>query len=289
MVIRYEDITTAIQVRHLQVPIDEAVHFQLDDNAQLAEAILRARGFDQAPVVDGNQVIGTVRRVSLSDLPTVRDAYQRLQPSELVSADAPVSNLLEWLPTTPCLYVLDGRRITGFVVEADLNKQPARVYFYLLIATLELALAQRLRVWMEADESRLIRAMGARMADSVEQRRAEARAGDSDTDLVAYMTFSEIVRVVGKTAVLREELGYPTRTKWKEVEALIELRNAVMHPTRDLVGRECSLETLAARDALLRRLLGRIDTDAPADLAGATGRDEFRRDRQTPPPCGQGR
>ena len=42
---------------------------------------------------------------------------------------------------TPCLFVLDGRRITGFFVEADLNKQPARTHFYLLVASLEGGLA----------------------------------------------------------------------------------------------------------------------------------------------------
>lgn len=259
VVIRYEEIASSIQVRHLQVSIAEATRFGLAEPAAAAEAELLARGYDQAPVVEGDRVIGTVRRSYLSGKATVADAYRPLEPVELVSADAPVSNLLEWLPATPCLYVLDGRRITGFVVEADLNKQPARVYFYLLIATLELALAHRLRGWMEGDEQSLLREMGPKMAKSVEGRRAEARAADSDTDLVAYLMFSELVRLVGKIPELRTAFGYSSGKKWAEVRALNELRNAVMHPTRDLVGRECDLATLAARDALLRRLLARVD------------------------------
>ena len=261
--IRYEDIASSIQVRHLQVGIDEAVRFRRDEPADGAEANLLARGYDQAPVIDGDQIVGTVRRVDLVGVGTVGDAYRALQPAELVSADAPVSHLLGWLLATPCLYVLDGRKITGFVVEADLNRQPARVYYYLLIATLELALAQRLRDWIAGDEARLLAAMGPGIAASATARRDGAREVDVDTDLVAYLTFSEIVRLGGKIAAVREQFGYRSRAKWAEVQGLNELRNAVMHPTRDLVGRRCSLEKLATRDRLLRGLLGRYIFDDP--------------------------
>jgi len=72
---------------------------------------------------------------------TAGEALGEIRPEHLVSADVPVSRALEWLMETPCLFVLDGRRITGFFVEADLNKQPARTHFYLLVASLEGGLA----------------------------------------------------------------------------------------------------------------------------------------------------
>jgi hypothetical protein len=127
-----------------------------------------------------------------------------------------------------------------------------------------LVLAQRLRDWMAGDESRLLTTMGAGMATNVKARLDEARAADSDTDLVAYLTFSEIVRLGGKIAAVRQSLGYASRERWREVQALNELRNAVMHPTRDLVGRDCSLSVLADRDRLLRALLNRLDEKSQA-------------------------
>ena len=60
--IRYEDISAAIQVRHLQVEIAEALTFDLGDRADLAAAAMASRGFDQAPVVDGDRVLGRHRR-----------------------------------------------------------------------------------------------------------------------------------------------------------------------------------------------------------------------------------
>lgn len=83
--IRFEDISAAIHVRHLQVEIAEALTFERADRAGLAADALAARGFDQAPVVEGDRVIGLVRVAAL-----------------------------QWLMESPCLFVLDGRRITGF-------------------------------------------------------------------------------------------------------------------------------------------------------------------------------
>lgn len=63
--IRYEDISAAIQVCHLQVEIAEALTFEHGDRAELAADALASRGFDQAPVVEGDRVIGLVRVAGL--------------------------------------------------------------------------------------------------------------------------------------------------------------------------------------------------------------------------------
>lgn len=257
--IRYEDIARAIQVRHLQVGLDDAVRVAPSDDPRVAAEILRSRGFDQAPVVDRSELLGVVRTLALAGAATVEEVREPIHAEELVSADAPVSQLLAWLISTPCLYVLDGRRITGFVLEADLNKQPARVYFYLLIASLELGLAHQLRTWMGGDEARLIAAMSDEMAAKAQTIRETARELDTDTDLIAYLTFSEILRLTGRIEDVRSALGFASRSHWDNTKPLIELRNAVMHPTKELIGRRCTLERLAGLDALLRNLLGRLD------------------------------
>lgn len=257
--IRYEDIARAIQVRHLQVGLDDAVSVAPSDDPRVAAEILRSRGFDQAPVVDATELLGIVRTASLAGAATVEEVREPIRAEELVSADAPVSQLLAWLISMPCLYVLDGRRITGFVLEADLNKQPARLYFYLLIANLELGLAQRLRSLSAADEARLIGAMSDDMATKLQALREAGRTDDADADLVAYMTFSEILRLAGRIDEIRGPLGFATRKDWDSTKSLIELRNAVMHPAKELVGRRCTLVRLAGLDTKLRDLLRRLD------------------------------
>ena len=265
--IRYEDISTAIQVRHLQVAISEALTFVAADGADLAASAMASRGFDQAPVVDGGRIVGLVRTRNLcSGVVTVSEAIEDIRSEHLVSADAPVSRALAWLTETPCLFVLDGRRITGFFLEADLNKQPARTYFYLLVASLEAGLAQLLRSWAQGDEARLLEAMPAQMRGRVVAARDEARSEDVDSDLVAFLYFSDILRLVGGTSELRSQLGARSAHDWHgQTSRLVGLRNAVMHPTRDLVGRGAPLARLVETEALLRGLLVRIESLARPD------------------------
>jgi len=259
--IRYEDISAAIQVRHLEVEIEESLRFEPSERAAHAIEAMTSRGFDQAPVVDRDRVIGLVRAAALQDgVSTVGDALEAIQTEHLVSADTPVSQAIAWLGEIPCLFVLDGRRITGFFVEADLNKQPARTYFYLLVASLEAGLARLIREWAAGDEAQLLAVMPPKVRQRSAKSRDEARTYDVDSDLVAYLLFSDILRVVQAIPEVRTRLGARGPRQWhKRTGPLVSLRNAVMHPTRDLVGRERSLARLVELDTLIRELLHRLD------------------------------
>ena len=258
--IRYSDIADSIQVRHLQVELDQAVAFEPEEPADRALTLLAARGFDRAPVLEGRSLIGLIEGARLTDVSgPIRDLVVPIRPEQMVSADAPVSQALEWLLDTPFLFVLSGRRVTGFFDQADLNKQPARLYFYLLVAALEIALSSQLRRWRGKDEDGLL----ARMPATVRQRaliaREAALKADTEVDLVAHLTLPEILRVVQQIDEIRVPLGSPTRRHWEgRTGALTDLRNAVMHPTRDLLDADHTLEHLVRMDVLLRDLLARL-------------------------------
>ena len=238
-----------------------------------------ARGFDQAPVVDQGRIIGLTRVTLLRAVARVGDAVDSIRPADLVSADAPVSRALSWLRDTPCLFVLDGRRITGFFVQADLNKQPARTYFYLLVASLEAGLAGLVRAWADGDEEKLAAAMPVRVRYRAERASSEARSEDVDADLVAYLLFSDLLRVVERIPELRRALGSSSASHWHDrTSSLVSLRNAVMHPARNLVGRErYRLVRLVELDATLRDLVACIDRvvarsfEAPVSSHGNVG------------------
>jgi CBS domain-containing protein len=119
------DISAAIQVRHLQVELSDAMTFSTSDSADEASERMRARGFDQAPVLASGRLVGVVGARDLQNgAVTVADVFTPISAQQPVSAHAPVSDALHWLLGTRCLCVLDGRRVSGFVMEADLNKQP---------------------------------------------------------------------------------------------------------------------------------------------------------------------
>jgi CBS domain-containing protein len=260
-VIRYPDIANAIQVRHLQVPLEHAVTFDPDQAGDSALSILAARGFDRAPVLDGRSLLGLIEAARLPGVTgPIRDLVTPLRPEQMVSADAPVSQALEWLLDVPLLFVLSGRRVTGFFVQGDLNKQPTRLYFYLLVATLEIGLATQLRRWRGKDEDRLLDRMPAAVRQRALIAREEALKADTEVDLVAHLTLPEILRVVQRIDEIRVPLGSATRKHWEtRTGALTNLRNAVMHPTRDLLGADRTLEDLVSLDALLRDLLAKLE------------------------------
>lgn len=259
--IRFLDIANAIQVRHLQVPLEHAVSFGPDHPSNSASAALVARGFDRAPVLDGHSLVGFVEASRLEGATgPIRDLVTPLRPEQLVSADAPVSQALEWLLDAPLLFVLSGRRVTGFFVQGDLNKQPARLYFYLLVATLEIGLATQLRQWRGRDENRLLDRMPLAVRKRALIAREEAMKVDTEVDLVAHLTFSDVLRVVQRIDEIRVPLGSDTRKHWEtRTGALTDLRNAVMHPTRELLGTDRTLKDLVNLDVLLRDLLARLE------------------------------
>jgi hypothetical protein len=94
-------------------------------HARLLEA-----NFDDAPVLMRGRDDGLVRRddLSQSGMNWVGDARRDIHPELLVSAEAGIADLVGGLKSVPFLFVLDGRRISGFVTPTELNKQPARSY-----------------------------------------------------------------------------------------------------------------------------------------------------------------
>lgn len=276
--IRYEDISAAIQVRHLQVRLAEALSFGECDRAEEAATALASRGFDQAPVIEGGRLTGLVRVVRLRQgARLVKDALDPIEAEDLVSADAPVSKALDWLLSKSCLFVLEGREITGFFLQSDLNKQPARTYFYLLVAGLELALAQRLRAWTADEEDRILAVMPDQTRRRVLKERESGHKDDIDADVVAYLSFSEILRLAGHIPEIRKALGIQSPESWDHLTSgFIGLRTRVMHPTKSLLGRERLLPALVDLDHSLRQLLIGLED------SGVGSRDPWLSDKEQP-------
>ncbi len=74
------------------------------------------------------------------------------------------------------------------------------------------------------------------------------------------LLFSDLLRLAGAIPEVRSRLGAPSPGHWHRLTSgLVGLRNAVVHPTRDLVGRQRSLARLVELDTLLRDLLRRLE------------------------------
>ena len=170
-----------------------------------ADALLRDR-YDQAPVLVGDRPVGFVltRRLELHD-GIVADLMTALGSGNVVSADASIGSLLEWIIEPGFLFVVDGRKVSGFITVSDFNKQAARAYLYVLLATLEMGLAEVVRRHYGPQQDATLYHLPEGRRVAVASRFADDQAAGEEGDLVTYFDFSDLVTVIGKDEALLYE------------------------------------------------------------------------------------
>jgi hypothetical protein len=229
------------------------------DAAADAAARLRRERFDQAPVVDGDRILGFVLTRHLAQARRVAGAMTPLGSGNVVSADASIGRLMEWIIDPGFLFVLEGRDVTGFIAVSDFNKQPVRGYLYLLLARLEVGLAElvRRRFPDQQDALALLPPDGQAI---VRDRFEGDRTAGEESELVAYFDFSDLIEVVRRDAELLGVVSGRSRNGWiKYAGGLVQLRNDVMHPVRNAVLAKGGLMRLQDREQRLRSLIERVD------------------------------
>lgn len=212
----HDAIAAAICARYLQTTMDLALTVGPDEAQSSVLDRLASRSFSQAPVVEDGQILGCVFRDDLEARPkgSVAAVMLPLRPETRVTADALISELLGWLESRRFLFVLDGNKISGFVTIADLNKQPARTYFYLLIAELEMNLAALLRAQPDGPDEIAALLPEARRADVRDRYEHQVRH-DVEADLIGAFMFTDVVKAAGRHEALRGHLGVQSSTQWQ--------------------------------------------------------------------------
>jgi hypothetical protein len=256
-------IARAIRARLIQTSLERATGFDPSDEQAKAWSMLRERNFDQAPVLMGGVPNGYIRRADLDagSNDTIAACVRPILPSSLVAGDAQFEQLLPWLASEGFLFVLDGRQVSGFVVPSDINKQAGRSYFYLLLAEIEIRLADLIRLWTRRQPEWLDPVVISRPNAAFVRRYRQLRAKNVEADLVAEMSLSDLFRCVSDAASLRGVLGYWTDSDWRDdTRAITHLRNRVMHSAKPILDDQRGLEELLVVDEKARALLGRLRT-----------------------------
>lgn len=253
--ISYDQLGLAFQARHIAVPMSEA--YCVDPHALVREALseMRKQHFDQAPVKHEGKVTGFVlehRLALVSGDVRVGEVEEPIGQGNMVSADAPVGVLLDWIISPGLLFVIDGREITGFVTVSDFNRQAARAYFYLLIATLETVLAAAIRARFVGDQEQALELLAPQQAKAVRDR-YDADIGENlEADHVAYLTFTHLLRVALREPAIRARLGSIAEELDGSFGEVVKTRNRIMHPTQSLVTRKASAMRLRTHERLMR-------------------------------------
>jgi hypothetical protein len=243
------DLGQGVRARHIQLDMERAPTFDLYAKAGNVLEVMQANRWDNVPVTSKGRVVGYARRTQLAraeaDQP-IRKVTHSLAGGAIVSGDTPIADLMGWIARQRIVFVLEGREVTGIVTIWDFNKQTARAYYYLVLAGLEIALADLIRWRYGKNQSNLIAHLGSRDTQELNERMERDRSGSGHGDLVSYLDFKHLLRVFERDRSLRAELGTYDRAKWNSMtKPLGELRNEVMHPVKTLVGSVEDMEALA--------------------------------------------
>jgi len=241
----------------LATPIDgSAVTFGVAATQGEALRELRARDYDYAPVRERNRIVGRVARRTLREsAEPVRTVVQPLTDSMVISADAPIRQLMRELRRDSFLFVVDGTGISGLVTSSDLNKESARAYMFLLITDFEIRLASATRRAVP-DQDHLLEQLTPRERLIVSARYAKQRNGGVAADIVACMSLSVLVSALPEEPAIHADFGYKTLLAFKQAaRRVVLLRNEIDHATGDLVRRQRDLERVIRLEDQLRALL----------------------------------
>ena len=204
-----------IKLLSIMTPIRELVIARPRDRA--TEAIARASGgsFDQLPVIDNEgRVTGLVYVDQLQSSPadvTVSDCVVPLAECGQLRIEDGISRAVRILHTQPANLVTDGEKVVGLVHRSDLNKHPARTYFYLWLSALEMGLARLIELRLPGDtwieflrDQAQIEVLG--------KMEFESRRNNSIAP-IEYLNLSELVEIIKKNEFLYSELGFNSRSK----------------------------------------------------------------------------
>jgi hypothetical protein len=270
----------AFQARHLSVPLEGATYVDPEDDVTEAIGRLAAGSFDQAPVIQAGRPIGFVltRALARAGSSRVREVMVPLGSGNIVSSHATVGDLLEWIVEPGFLFVLEGRGITGFITVTDFNKQPARGYLYLLLARLEMGLAELVRKHYPRQRRVLGHLAEAARREVWGPYSGDVRAG-RESEILAYLDFSDLICIVRGDEHLRSIVSGRSRNAWADqAGGLVELRHQVMHPVRNVVLAKDGLVQLRNRVRRLQELIDRVEATLVTHSEGGLG----SRDRLSP-------
>lgn len=232
-----DDLRDFFHAGQIATSIGGAVTVRLAESAKIARQRLVDARFDQAPVMNGRRAVGWVAADELKGHGTVGSAITSLNYCTLVSAESSIANVLQLLPGSKFLFVVGKQGLSGFIVRSDLDRHAVRSYLYLLIAGIEMLLAEIVKSAVPDD--RII----ASLRSGQKKRFEQAYAANQETSPAEYLYIDELVTLFTQTPFASDP------TFWDELltDLLIRVkhfRNDVMHPVRSLAALE-DMEALA--------------------------------------------
>lgn len=249
-------------VQTIMTPWEEVATRPDGASRKEVHAFAEREGYDLIPIVREGNVISLYR--------WKESAEEQLTDKWLVPDGTPIPELLEHFESKGATGLivsnLKGNAV-GIVTPADLNKMPARVFFFNALAELEVALAEGIRQHYNGKHEQLINFVTdaerkKKLAETLETMDQE----DVKIDLVQFLMLSELVRTVRETASLRTKLGFSSKTQVdNQLNGLVYFRNDVAHSVRLMLKNRDEVGTLGRHVKQTRHALDQITAVLKAD------------------------
>jgi CBS domain-containing protein len=221
---RARDIQTKMSDRPICIDVDEAVPGALEK--------LKKFGFDQAPVLSDGAEIGYLLTKDLEGAKNVESIFHRLSPDDLISADAPLNDLLQRLVDKGLIFIVGKSGIDGFVVPSDIGRHVSRAHLYLLISGLEILMTRIVSTEnLSAEELTKYMSPGSR-----EARESQLRQG-LDANPVEYLDIKGLGKLMARLKTPLIHLGVKEADWDSYIEGLNSLRNWVAHSNTEQMTR----------------------------------------------------
>jgi hypothetical protein len=218
------DLWDYFRARHIATDIKGAFCVSPDELGQAVRSSLKKRRFDQAPVMsEPARVVGWVAKDQLRDNAAVRYSMTSLDESAIVSTESPIANILDLLGQHGLVFTVGDNGLSGFVVHSDLDRQPARTHFYLIVAGIEILLSDIIRSAYTTEI--VIDAMSYGMAKQYNK----AKEADSEAHPVEYLYLTALVKLFLEIPD-RKDGHSLSETSMVWLRELNKFRRLIMHP-----------------------------------------------------------
>jgi hypothetical protein len=192
---------------------------------------------DTIPVEQNEYIVAVLSRGSALPVP--------LTPEWLVSRDTAIPDVVRVFAekSKPCLFVFYRQEVIGIVTPADLNKLPARTYFYNLLAELEMLIADRIRHCYR-DEEMILSLL---RSDRVDNAKRRMERHDLEIDIVNALELTDLLKLARNCPAILSALRI-SKNRFDDIfNPFDEFRNRVMHPSNLILNDQKGIEKLNNR------------------------------------------
>jgi hypothetical protein len=177
-------------------------------------------GFDQVPVEQDSRIVGVLERRAQPRSGAVARCMRPIDPSCLVSAEAPLRSFIPLVANSPYWLVVRVAGIKGIVTRSDLLKLPVRLHAFTMITHLESVMAEVIRRCRSSDK--WLALMDDDRLEKLRKKERMLRAKRLDPPAVELTDFCDKRDIVAKLLGLGEEFTEPLR-------GIEDLRNSIAH------------------------------------------------------------